>query len=721
MKRIFPRRRPRLRQAATALAAATQLVAAVATCPAQTPLPQADPVPSVPTPAAPVATRPLPGVAPAVPNGATRLGTQLNLQPETRDWWRSDVLSPLRPAAQQTYLTLDEALIRTLAHSPQVRVFSDLPHIRRTAIAEAAAAWDWNAFVEARWDDVYEPVGNTLTTGGSDRFSDHNVGGSAGVRRRTQTGGSIELSERMGWQDTNSDFFIPGQQGTSRLSLSFTQPLLRGRGVCYNRSLLVLAEVDAGVADHEFSRQLQAHLVEVVRAYWGLYLERASLVQRQASGQRAATLRDGLKLRTGLDAVLAQIERADAEVAVRDAERLRAEMAVANSESRLRALIGDPSLGLTDCVELIPADQPAHAAVPLDMAAARAAAVAKRPEVLQAIAQIRAASIRLGMARHELLPTLNLLTELYVSGLEGDGNVGRALSSQLDEGAPSYSIGLAYEVPIGRRAAQARCVRKRLELRQLQNQYRTTLDTLGLEVEAAVREVTTASAEVSARRRQFRASQTQLDYLTKRWQLLPNEGTTSSLVMENLLDAQDRLADAEFALVSAEVTRDLAMVNVRRATGELLAIEAVGVGQGCRDGLPTTFVSKRPTRDAAPIGAPLPIGAAAALPERPLPTPSADWLPPRSSTVRVPSAPSPSVPRQDDAAPIGSAVILPSDDDASNLDQPLDLYFPPAKPPVRETRRETGEPISSHRPKRSDAVWDLSSQPAADGSVRRWR
>ena len=546
---------------------------------------------SEPAGAAPIGHHAGPSAPVVVPPAVTQAS-----QTPSVEWWTHRVAESLRADRSPLPITLDGVLVRALANSPQVRVFSDLPHIRRTAVAEAAATWDWSAFVESRWDDISEPVGNTLTTGDSNRFNDHNVSGSAGVRRRTRTGGSIEASQRFGWQDTNSDFFLPNQQGTSRLSLSYTQPLLRGRGRCYNESLLVLAKIDAGVADQEFSRQLQAHIVEVVRAYWGLYLERTSLVQKRAARDRAAELRDRLTRRIQLDAVVAQTERADAEVALRDSELLRAEMAVANSESRLRALVGDMTLGTTGTVELIPLDRPSYGAAPIPMELARATAVRRRPEVLQAISQIKAAGLRSQMTRHELLPALNLLTEVYVSGLEGRGDVGRSFQAQFDEGAPSYSVGLAYEVPIGNRAARARHQRKCLELRQLQSQYQTTLQTLGLEVEAAVREVTTASAEISARTRQVQASRTQLDYLTKRWQLLPGEGTTASLLLENLLDAQDRLADAEFALVSSCVTCDLAVVNVRRATGELLQCENVEVGEGCVQGLPTTFVGKRPVR-----------------------------------------------------------------------------------------------------------------------------
>ena len=56
---------------------------------------------------------------------------------------------------------------------------------------EADAQFDWTGFMETRWDDISEPVGNTLTTGGPTRFNDHRWDYEAGVRPgRIGVGGS---------------------------------------------------------------------------------------------------------------------------------------------------------------------------------------------------------------------------------------------------------------------------------------------------------------------------------------------------------------------------------------------------------------------------------------------------------------------------------------------------------------------------------------------------
>ena len=491
--------------------------------------------------------------------------------PADGPWWQGDVQNQTRNVGSTLPITLESLLLSALNHSSQIRVYSDLPLIRETAVIEADASFDSAAFVESRWDDTNDPVGNTLTTGGADRYQNNQWAGSGGLRKRTRVGGKLEVTQRFGWQDTNSTFFKPNVQGTAKLALSYTQPLLRGHGLEYNESLIVLAQLDQTVAEDEFSRQLQAHLLEVARSYWGLYLERSILLQKRKAVSRAIEVMTKLESRVEIDAVASQIQRAEAEVATRQSELVRAEMAVENAEARIRALVNDPMFGDNEsAIELIPMDHPINEQINFDLHTSLTTALQTRPEISQAINQIKAGSVRSEMSRNEMLPMLNLVTETYLSGLQGSGSVGDAFTDQFRVGGPSYSIGLQYEVPLENRAAKTRNERRQLELRQLRNQYETTVQTLSLEVEVAVRELDTSYNEMLAQKRAMTASQSQLDYLEKRWELLPGEQGNAALMLENLFTAQERLMRSEAAYTQTWVTYNLALINHRRATGELL-------------------------------------------------------------------------------------------------------------------------------------------------------
>lgn len=511
---------------------------------------------------------------------------------EEPGWWTPAIQGPLRPEDAAVYVSVEDLLVRSLQHASQVKVFSELPLIRETSIVEADSAFDWHAFLDSRWDDTSDPVGNSLTVGGGGtRFNDHNLTTSLGARKRTRTGGQFEIAERLGFQDNNSTFFQPDPQGTARLVLSYTQPLMRGRGRVYNESLTVLACIDTDIAKEEFRRQLQSHLLEVVRAYWGLYLERGVYVQKSKAADRAKLIYGRLLKRREIDAYESQLISAEAEVKSRFSELKRSAAAVKNAEDRIRALVNDPQLG-TDGIELVPMDIPTHQGFPITMEESLRAAVQCRPEIGQSLKQIKAACVRVNMSKEELMPVLNLVTETYVSGLRGDSAIHEAFGDQFSVGQPSYSIGLQFEVPINNRAARSRHTRRHLELRQLRNQYETTVQTLKLETRVAVREVETSFDELDTKLSAMNAMKAKTDYILRRWELMPGESQSGSNVLEDLLLTQSHLTRAENEYLSAVVTYNLALVNIKRATGMLLQDEQVSISRTCVNCLPTQLVNK---------------------------------------------------------------------------------------------------------------------------------
>jgi outer membrane protein TolC len=517
------------------------------------------------------------------------------VDPAREVWWEQSIHDRMRPDSQPLQVSLDSLIVGALQHSSQIRVFSELPLIRRTAIVEADAEFDWKAFMESKWDDISDPVGNTLTVGGTaTRFYDHYWSFDAGLRHRNTWGGRTEIAQGFGFQNNNSNFFRPPDQGTARLTLSYTQPLLRGLGKTYNTSLIVLAQIDTEIAQDEFIRQLEAHLLEITRAYWGLYLERGTLAQKWRLYTRAKEILDELKGRRGVDTVESQVVRVEAAVAERESDLLRAETAVRNAEERIQALVNDPSMACMENLELVPGDQPTGLEIPVDMHYSVATALHARPEIGQAIKQVKAASVRLDMSKHELLPQLDFVLEAYVTGLRGESDLGRAFADQFSVGEPSYSVGLIYEVPIHNRAARARRERRELELRQLQEQFRTTVETLTLEVKVAVREVKTSYRETLSKHRAMTAAANRLDYIQQRWQHFPGEDRSVNLYLDEVLVAQERLTETEAAYLRAQTTYSLSLMNLKRATGTLLQDEQIVSAEASENCLPTTVLSKLP-------------------------------------------------------------------------------------------------------------------------------
>jgi hypothetical protein len=99
---------------------------------------------------------------------------------------------------------------------------------------------------------------------------------------------------------TNSLDFQPNNQTRARTFITVVQPLLRDSGTQYVRSLHEVATLDGRVALSEFRRQVENQLLEISRAYWTLWLARASFVQKERALQSTREIAGQVAGRTEL-------------------------------------------------------------------------------------------------------------------------------------------------------------------------------------------------------------------------------------------------------------------------------------------------------------------------------------------------------------------------------------------------------------------------------------
>jgi hypothetical protein len=174
------------------------------------------------------------------------------------------------------------------------------------------------------------------------------------------------------------------------------------------------------------------------------------------------------------------------------------------------------------------------------------------------------------MAENEILPKLDLLMSTYVAGLAGSGDVAHSYVNQFSQGRPSYTAGLTFDVPLGRRAGRANLERRELEVRKACMEFQATVEASLTEVELAVREVQTTAREVVTRYHTMVAVDTETAYLEERWIALPGADRSAARLLEDLLDSQERLAVTEDEFVTAQISYVLATTRVRHAMGTLL-------------------------------------------------------------------------------------------------------------------------------------------------------
>ena len=384
----------------------------------------------------------------------------------------------------------------------------------------------------------------------------------------------MEVVQRGGYQQNNSTFLIPNPQGTTRLEINLTQPLLKDHGQAVNATQIVLARIDVQLANSEARGDLQDHLIDVASTYWALYESRADWMQRNRLLDGATKLHQVLQARQHIDSHQRQVLRSEVAITRRRADLIRAESRIRDVQARLRMLTGDPQLAHLSNLELMPQDPPLVAPVAISVRQATLTALDNRPDIAQSIRRIQAVSAKVGAAKNQVLPRLDLILSSYLAGLDGGRDTYGAFISQFDTGRPSFAAGLRFEVPIGNRASQARLARNRWELSRAVYRFQQDTEVAFTEVEIAVRETQTAYNEMLAKKLAIDAADREVEYLQQRWEMLPDPNESAVLLIEDLLDAQDRLAAEERSFVRSQVAYAMSWIQLRKAMGVLLQFDA---------------------------------------------------------------------------------------------------------------------------------------------------
>ncbi|WP_246151750.1 TolC family protein [Rubripirellula reticaptiva] len=494
------------------------------------------------------------------------------------NWWDPLLAGPLGIAPQTMQVDVGGLAQTAIASSPYIRGILTQPHIRQNDLVIADANFDTLAFVEGKFADTSDPIGSLLTTGNAfGRYRDQTFSSSMGLRKKGHAGTQFELIQRGGFQDNNSTFLVPNPQGTTRLEVNVTQPLMKDRGRAVNDIRVLLARIDVQIATSEVRSSLESHLVDVSAAYWNLYQSRAQWLQRSRLLANASELSEILRARGEVDAFKRQILRADAAVASRRADLVRSETEIRNAQAQLRLLTGDPQLLQTNRWELLPSERPLVEAVTLSTRQATITALDNRTDIAESIRKVQATSAGVGVAKNQVLPRLDLILSTYVAGLDTNSNTFGAFENQFSTGRPSFAAGLLFERPVGNRAAEARLNRNRWELTRSIFEFQQAAETAFTEVEVAVRETHTAFNEMIAKKQAIDAANREVDYLKQRWQWLPDPNESAVLLIEDLLDAQERLTDEEESFVRAQVAYALSWVQLRRSMGVLLRFDGAGI------------------------------------------------------------------------------------------------------------------------------------------------
>jgi outer membrane protein TolC len=483
-------------------------------------------------------------------------------------------------------ITLETAIREAVNNNLAVQQARLLPAIAEADVVAAEAVFDALWFSNADLSKTDQPTTVPVVSGvplgttvnGSERYRFE-----TGIRRQLTSGGQFSVSTDLTRTENNSPgiTLTPDPAYISSVRVGVTQPLLRGFGSDVNTAAIRVARNSERRSIQELRNELLRVAEETERSYWELAFAWHDLAVTQWLVEVGIEVRDVLAKR--FDTRQAEYSDAVATVEQRKADVIRARRQIREASDALKVLLNDPEVTVGSEVILSPVDEMIEAPITYSLRDAMLTAVEERPEVQQAILDIDDATVRQLVADSNRLPLLNLSAEMAYFGLDGDWD---SSYDELFEGDfIDYIVGLALEVPLGNRQAEAEFRRARLQRSGAVIRYRQVIQAVIRDVKARLRDVITNFELIQATRSNRIAQAENLRAL------LVEEETLAGLTPEFLnlkFQRQDRLALARREELQAMVAFDQSLAALYRAMGigldmngitlELVDSEGAGAG-----------------------------------------------------------------------------------------------------------------------------------------------
>jgi outer membrane protein TolC len=229
------------------------------------------------------------------------------------------------------------------------------------------------------------------------------------------------------------------------VGLSVVQPLLKNFGVSATTVRIRLAAAASDLAFQDYRRQLMLTVGRAESAYWDLYLtqEQERIAAESVATAEVILLDNQNRLKVGRSSEL-EVLQAQAGLALRQARHGEARTKRIEGVTQLATLLSEP--GILTNASLHAVDKPVIRETPLDYFDNYQQAFKLNPDYLSRKIEVNQETIRLGYARNQRLPQLDLKADYGFNGL------GHTPGESWDDigyyNFPAWSIGLEMRIPV---------------------------------------------------------------------------------------------------------------------------------------------------------------------------------------------------------------------------------------------------------------------------------
>jgi outer membrane protein len=268
---------------------------------------------------------------------------------------------------------------------------------------------------------------------------------------------------------------------------------------------------------------------------------------------------NALKVRIGSMQQLDE-KQAQSQLATSQASLITARRTLAEQENTVKNLISDQFESLRG-VSLRPIDELRADPQPMDAAESAKTAFRLRPDLQQSLLDLEERGLTEKYRRNQIFPDVSL------TGAYGHNASGKEFSDGLDQFAtgtgPFYSYGVAVTIPLGNISAKQNLRITRAQKAQAEEKLKQLRQTIVLQIENAVVEVTSSLQQVDATRRAR-------EYADDALQAGNTRMSTGKATSYEVLQLQRDLTSARSQEISALVDYNKSLSLLRQREGATL-------------------------------------------------------------------------------------------------------------------------------------------------------
>ncbi|HKS08774.1 MAG TPA: TolC family protein [Pyrinomonadaceae bacterium] len=488
-------------------------------------------------------------------------------------------------------LTLNEAIRLALENNNDIQASRIDVEKAEHNLTASRGAYDPLLFSESYFERTSTPVTSFIggSNNGSLKLKDFtSKAGLSGLAPKFGGSYSIEMSSTR--LSSNNFFNALDPIISSRVTFSYTQPLVRGLHTDDSRRRIEIAKKNLTLTDVQFRQQATEVITHVEQAYWELVQALKNLqVQNEAVKQTRAQVETNR--RQVAQGVLAPIDVVEAEAQVKIYEQnvYAAQEDVTRAENALKTLmLRDRNAELWSRA-LLPVT-PVSLDVPrISLPQAITMALANRFELAELRTNREINEIDRRFYRDQTKPQVDLTMSYSSNGVAGSltdnenplpignpipvdlqGGYGQSFSNLLGQDNPTVRVGVRISLPLKNRTAKAQLGHSLAEGRRLDTVRAQTEQLIEADVRNAMQRVRSVEARMSAAIAQREAAEQQYTSEQRKFQA---GMSTVFLVLQRQTD----LVTARGRELETQTDLNKAVADFQRATGNTFSYRNVAV------------------------------------------------------------------------------------------------------------------------------------------------